>query len=140
MTLELLNQLRPLEVLIERERERLEELRDAAGISSPRLDGMPRKPGVSDKVGSLVPAIIDQESEIMQNLQLYTQKKREIEQFINEIPQFRIRLIYQLYYRDGLNWQEVSDKLGGKETEYSVKNAAYRYLRSYNAWRKKDNQ
>ena len=134
MTLEDLQGYRALEILIKREKERLEDLRESADVRSARLDGMPRTPGVPDRIGHLVPEIIDQEKEIAECLQLYYQKKREIEQFINNIPNMRLRLIYQLRFIDDMAWQQIADEIGGKETEYSVKSAAYRYLKDYNAW------
>lgn len=138
MTIQDLQQLRPLQGLIERETERLEELRSTAELHGVRLDGMPRAPGAKDRLGGLVAEIIDQESEISENLQLYRRKKQEIEDFINHVPNMRLRLICQLRFVDGLSWIEIADRIGGNETEYSVKNCAYRYIKRSNAWRNDD--
>ena len=129
MKLAELQQLRPLEALIEQEIAELEELRAAAGVQGARLDGMPRAPGHRDKIGVLVPEIIDRESELIETLQLYIQRAREIRAFINSIPDLRIKLICILRFEKGLTWEGVADGMGVNASSYACKNALYRYFR-----------
>ena len=128
MTIEELKQLRPLVSMIEHEVERLEDLRAAAGVRGANLDGMPRAPGPHDKIGALVPEIIDQEEKVVDTIRQCARKINEIRNFIESIPDIRVKLICILRFEEGLPWEDVADRIGGRETSYSCKHAAYRYL------------
>lgn len=132
MTIQELQQLFYLEKLIKRERERLEALRSAVSVKSPILSDMPRAPGARDKLGDIVPEIVDQEAEITRSLQLYTETRDKLMAYINHAPNARIKMILILRFIDQKPWQEVADIIGGKETEYSVKHAVYRYVEGSN--------
>lgn len=126
-----LQQLFYLEKLIEHEKERLAELYEQAGIKSPTLSDMPKAKGAVDKLGNLVPQIVDKEAEIAENIRRYTKTREELVRYINRIPNARIKMIVILRYIDQRPWQEVAETIGGKETEYSVKHAVYRYMDRY---------
>lgn len=128
MTVQELQQLFYLNKLIEHERERLEALRDALSLKSPILSDMPKAPGVRDKIGELVPAIVDQEAEIAQSLSTYQETRDRLLDYIHHVPNARIKMILMLRFIDQKSWQEVADAIGGRETEYSVKQACYRYV------------
>lgn len=128
MTVKELSQLYYLNASIEMMRERLAELREAADIRSPSISDMPRAPGLRDKVGDIVPRIADEEAELEEMLREMEEKRRELNAFITRVPNVRIRLILQLRYVKMMTWQEVADAIGGRETEYSVKKACYRYV------------
>ena len=128
MTVQELQQLFYLNRLIEREQDKLDDLRSAAGLKSPAFSDMPKAPGAHDKIGELVPKIVDQEREIEKNIQSYTQTRDRLQDYIRKVPNTRIKLILSLRFLDMLPWQEVADTIGGKETEYSVKQACYRYV------------
>ena len=128
MTVQELQQLFYLNKLIEHERERLEELRSALSLQSPVLTDMPKAPGAKDKIGTIVPSIIDQEAEIEKNLRTYTAARDKLTEYINRVPNARIKTILILRFIDQKPWQEVAEVIGGRETEYSVKQACYRYV------------
>lgn len=128
MTVQDLQQLFYLEKLIEHEKERLEELRASAGLKSPLLSDMPKAPGARDKLGDLVPKIVDQEAEIAKSIRKYSETRERLLRYINHVPNARIKMIMILRFIDQKPWQEVADIIGGKETEYSVKHAIYRYV------------
>jgi hypothetical protein len=128
VTVQELQQLFYLNRLIEREQDKLDDLRSAAGLKSPAFSDMPKAPGAHDKIGELVPKIVDQEREIEKNIQAYTQTRDRLQDYIRKVPNTRIKLILSLRFLDMLPWQEVADTIGGKETEYSVKQACYRYV------------
>lgn len=123
-----LQQLVYLEKLIQCEQDRLDELRDQAGLHSPGLSDMPKAPGAKDKLGELVPKIVDQEAEIRENIKKYSAARERILRFINHIPNARIKLIMIMRFINQQSWSDIADALGGKETEYSVKHTIYRYL------------
>ena len=128
MTVQDLQQLFYLEKLIEHEKERLEELRASTGLKSPVLSAMPKAPGARDKLGDLVPKIMDQEEEIARNLKKYAEAREKLLCYINHVPNARIKMMMILRFIDQKSWQEVAEIIGGKETEYSVKHAVYRYV------------
>ncbi|MBR6029190.1 MAG: hypothetical protein IKP40_08860 [Clostridia bacterium] len=130
MTVQELQQLFYLNKLIEHERERLEDLRSALSLQSPMLTDMPKAPGVRDKIGELVPAIVDQEAEIARSLRAYQETRDRLLNYIHRVPNARIKMIMMLRFIDQKSWQEVADAIGGRETEYSVKHACYRYVES----------
>lgn len=122
-----------LDRLIEREQQKLQEMRDAAGIRSPGYDDMPHVPGAKDRIGDIVPKIVDKEHEIRERIEEYDRTRSEIEDYIESVPQAKIKLILKLRFLDLLPWMEVADALGGDATEYSVKKACYRFVEGRNA-------
>ena len=128
MTVQDLQQLFYLEKIIQHEKGRLDELRASVDLHSPGLSDMPKAPGARDKLGDTVPKIVDQESEIQENIQKYSAAKERLLCYINGIPFVRIKMIMILRFIEQKSWQEVAEEIGGKETEYSVKKAVYRYL------------
>ena len=131
MTLEKLKQLRYLRILIQRERERLEDLQDSLSLRSPNLSGMPKAPGAHDKIGDTVPVILDGEQGISDLLRQLEQQEAEIVSWIRKTPP-NIQLITNLRFIDDLSWMEIADQIGGNETDCSVKNMFYRYLKRWN--------
>ena len=128
MTIGELNQLAYLQKAIEMESERLRELRESVDVKSPVITDMPKAPGARDKLGETVPKIVDQEAEILASLQKFTALKERAEQFINRTPNPRMKMILVMRFMDQKQWQEIADIIGGKEKEYSVKQACYRYV------------
>ena len=67
-------------------------------------------------------------------LQLYRSKKRavdlvsEVEQYINSIEDCRMRRIIRYRFIDKLPWNAVADKMGGNNTEGSIKMAISRFM------------
>ena len=128
MTVKELGQLYYLEGLIEREKERLQELRDAADVKAQIITDMPHGSGAKDKLGELVPRIVDTEAELNENIERYMRQKERLLRYINRVPNARMKMILILRFIDQKQWKEVADIIGGKETEYSVKAACYRYV------------
>lgn len=128
MTVHELQQLFYLERLIAHEQQRLDSLQSAVDVHSPVLTNMPKAPGAHDKLGEIVPEIVDQKAQIEKTLREYKATKEKLLRYINGVPNTRIRLIMILRYVDQKSWQDVADEIGGKETEYSVKKTVYRYL------------
>ncbi len=128
MTVYDLQQLVYLEQLIQCEQDRLDELRDQAGLHSPGLSDMPKAPGAKDKLGELVPKIVDQEAEIQANIKKYSDTRERILRFINHIQNPRIKLIIIKRFINQQSWPDIANDIGGKETEYTVKQCVYRYL------------
>lgn len=59
------------------------------------------------------------------------QLQEEINNFIDSIEDSLVRQIITLRYVDGLNWYEVSDRIGENSTSESVRKIAERYIKNY---------
>ena len=131
MTIEELNQLAYLEKAIKLEQDRLETLRENAGVKSPVISDMPKAPGARDKLGEIVPNIVDQEKQIEETIQHFIDLRERLLRFINGTKDAKMRMILILRFIDQKSWQEVADYIDngeGKDTDYTVRQACYRYV------------
>ena len=108
-------------------------LSSAAVPGAQVLTGMPHAPGYSDKLGELVPAMLDLSDAIASLEDLKAQRETEISAFIQSIPDYRTRIIFSLRYLQGFTWKQVTAAIGGYHSVDSVKAVCYRYLKSCNA-------
>ncbi len=129
MTLKELSQLYYLDKLIRRDEERLEQIRSRLTNITTNLDGMPKQTGVSDKVGNGVTELVELEKKIAQDRIRFEKEKAELEQYLRRIEDKQIRLIFLLRFVDLKSWSEIAEKIGGGNTEDSVKKTCYRYLK-----------
>lgn len=129
MTLQNLSQLYYLDKLIQRDEQRLEQLRAQLTDTTPKLSGMPGRPGASDKVGEAVPVIVDLARQIEEEREEFEKSKAELEYYLRCIEDTQTRLIFILRFVDLKSWSEVASAIGGNNTEGSVKQACYRYLK-----------
>lgn len=138
VTVRELQELFYLDELIRTQQERLDSLRERADVKSPTLSDMPRTPGAQDKIGSIVPDIVDKEAELAESIRRYAEMRDRLLDYIDTLPNARIKLIMIKRFINQKTWQEVADEIGGKETEYSVKQACYRFIRGRNDldWRR----
>jgi hypothetical protein len=136
VTVRELQELPYLERAIRTERERLADLYAAAGIRSPGFSTDPRAPGAKDRIGALVPEIIDQEAAILTAIEAYEDKRRRLNAYINGVRNARMRTILIQRFVNQRSWQEVAAEVGDNETEGSVKMACYRFVegRDEPAW------
>lgn len=131
-----LNELSRLFLLRKRRAElhgRLEELRAAStGITSPRLDGMPRSPSRHEsKVERFVIGIVDTDRSIIELDLEILRAEIDIQRFVSTVPDSRMRLILQYRFVDCLTWRDVARALNdGKTTESDAKITISRFLRS----------
>ena len=52
----------------------------------------------------------------------------QVEEFIASVNDSRMRRIINLRFIEGLSWNKVADRIGGGNTEDSVKKAFYRFM------------
>jgi len=131
MTLKELSQLYWLNREIERDRERLADVRSRAACpSAPNLSGM--RGGTSDesRVERYVAEIVDLELIISAKLTQCVYERNRLERYISDIPDSLTRQIFQLRFIDGLNWIQISNRIGGGNSEEGVRKRVYRYLKS----------
>lgn len=130
MTIEELKQLAYLEKAISLEKDRLQALRESIDMKSPVITDMPKAPGARDRLGEVVPEIVDQDMALQENIRKLEEMKKRLTDYIDKTGNVRMRMILTLRFIKQMQWQEVADYIGGKETEYSVKQACYRYVES----------
>lgn len=132
MTLKELSQLYWLNREIEADQKRLEELEALIGSpSSPQLTGMPHAPNRNDsKVERLVAEIVDLQAIIAARQIQCIHERARLERWINDIPDSLTRLVFHYRFVDGLSWLKVAKRVGGGNTEGSVKMICYRYIKT----------
>ena len=57
------------------------------------------------------------------------QKQNDVEEYIASIDDSRMRRIVSMRFIDNLSWNEVADRIGGGNTEGSVKMAFQRFMK-----------
>ena len=57
------------------------------------------------------------------------QKQNDVEEYIASIDDSRMRRIVSMRYIDNLSWNQVADRIGGGNTEGSVKMAFQRFMK-----------
>lgn len=133
MTIEDLRELFYLDKLIDYENEQLDNLRAKLDLHSPAISDMPKASGAKDKIGEVVPEIVDKTRQIEMDVRDLEERRNRLQEFIRVLPNIRIRLIMSLRFIDRLPWTMVAEKIGGLETEDTVKKACYRYLENQSA-------
>ena len=68
------------------------------------------------------------EKKIREKIEELEKIYEEVMSFIMDIDDSQTRLIFKLKCLDCVTWNQVADKIGGGNTEYSVKKRFYRYL------------
>lgn len=70
---------------------------------------------------------------IAEKISELTEKRQEILSFIMAIDDPQTRLIAELRCMKSLKWNAVADKIGGMNSEYTVKKRFYRFLEKVGA-------
>ena len=128
MTLKELSNLQYLDSLIDVARNRILALEEKVTADTQVIDGMPKQPGSHDKVGTIVPEIVDQKAKLEALIGQYQEEMQRALEFIESVEDYHVRLILELRFRWCHTWAEVADKVGGGNTEESVKKTCYRFI------------
>ncbi len=130
MTLRKLSQLYYLNKLIERDKQKLAELRGKLGNpGTPNYDGMPHNPSPKNMLEESIVLITELEDSIKKEQNDFLRERMEIEEYIRSIDDYQIRLIFSYRFVDLMTWYQVSLCIGGNNTEDSVKKMCYRFLK-----------
>ena len=133
MTLKELSQLYYLNREIERDQERLEQLRARVSApGSPNYDGMPKSPSFENRLERYIAEMVDLEAIIQAKITQCLHERNRLERYIAEIPDSLTRQIFQLWFINGLTWVQIAFSVGGGNTEGSVKMICYRYIKKSN--------
>ena len=140
---------------IKETRQKIDKLADDIGKLQKRISEIEAGEKVKDKVrggegglqsftieGCPIPEYEKNKSDLMMKKLLLSQRKstlellefdllgktNEVEQFLTTITDSRMRRIINLRFIDGLSWNSVADKIGGGNTEDSIRMAFNRFM------------
>ena len=128
MTIKELSQLYYLNREIERDKQRIEELRAAATDTAVKITGLPHAAGISNKT-AIAAEIADAKSIIEAKQQMCIAEYNRLCRYIAGIDDSLMRQIISLRFINGMTWHQVAQHIGGGNTDESVKKACYRYIR-----------
>lgn len=110
-------------------KEELERIRNTSEISAIGAGIKTRSYGrYADRVADTAVSIAETEQKIRKKLVELEEARSKVTNYILAIDDCQTRLIFKLRCLDLLNWNAVADKVGGMNSEYSVKKRFYRYL------------
>lgn len=109
-------------------REEIKRIRESTLPKGMRFDAAHSSGRYADMVAQAASMIADTEKKIKKKLLELEFARNEIIRYIMDIDDCQTRLIFKLRCLDHMTWNEVADKVGGMNSEYSVKKRFYRYL------------
>ena len=128
-----LDQLKVFPRRIKDAKQKVQFLRDQIGLHSMNFSGMPKGSGPRDKIGELMPEIIDAEKELQQLEGTYTETFDRVADWINDLDDIKASLILSLRYLENWDWERIADECASAEGEPitgdSVRKYAVRYLK-----------
>lgn len=127
ITVKELSQLYYLSKEIKVEKEKLEKLETVATKITQSMSGMPFNGGISDKTATAA-EIADCKSIIESMEQQAVAEYNRIIRYIASVDDTFIRQIIKYKFIELMSWNKVADKIGGYNTEDSVRKALTRYL------------
>jgi hypothetical protein len=109
MTIYQLSRWHDINALIMYHKQQLAELLSRTAPGAQMMTGMPHTPGAKDKLGELVPIIVDLERQI----EGYEREKQIIDTYIDSISDWRIKLVFELKFRDSVarTWAEAASAI-----------------------------
>ena len=128
MTLQDLNRYLSLCKQLDKARESLLDLQEAAVPGAQVLTGMPHTPGVKDKVGDLAIEIADTKDEIKEMEVEVQAMGEEINTFIKAIPYVELRTIFRLRYVRFLSWEDIAEVFRWRLSESTLRRRTERYM------------
>ncbi|MBR5809470.1 MAG: hypothetical protein IKY39_05180 [Clostridia bacterium] len=109
-------------------KEEIERIRESALPRGVRFGTVSGSGRYTDMVAQAASLIADTEKKIKKKLLELELARSEIIRYIMDIDDCQTRLIFKLRCLDHMTWNEVADRVGGMNSEYSVKKRFYRYL------------
>ena len=139
---EIRDQIKKIESEIAKTEKRLEEIETGehvkdkvrggpGGNQSFNIEGIPVKEYERKKTSLYFKKLLLNKRKIdLEKLEIEIIKKTdEVETFISEIDDSRMRRIIRMRFIDNMSWNKVADNIGGGNTEDSIKKAFQRFLK-----------
>lgn len=131
MTKDELERLSVLNIELRRDLERLCELRSIASGRTSSISGLPHIGMLRDNTGLYLAMIDELKQIIMERVLESIIEYAKLNAFVNDIPDPLLRQIILYRFVDGLKWRQIAARIGGNNTEDSVRNCVNRYLNSH---------
>lgn len=128
MTLKELSQLYYLNREIEMDKNRIEELRAKAESTSSPLTGMPGNKNPENRLERYIAELVDLEAIVTAKQLQCIHERNRLERYIADIEDSLTRQIFTLRFINGLSWIQVGFRVGGGNTDKTVRMNCYRYL------------
>ena len=132
MTLKELSQLYYLNREIERDQERVDNLRRLAeGYGGGQSNGMPftNSAFAESKIERYVAEIVDIQAIIAAKIEQCAHERNRLERYIADIKDPITREIFRPRFINGLSWARVAEGIGAGYTEDCVRQKFYRYIK-----------
>lgn len=130
MTLQDLNRYLALCKQLDKARESLLDLQEAAVPGAQVLTGMPHTPGVKDKVGNLAIEIADTKDAIEEMEAEVQALGEEVNIFIKTIPYVELRTIFRLRFIRMLTWEDVAEVFRWRYSESTLRRRVEQYMKT----------
>jgi DNA-directed RNA polymerase specialized sigma subunit len=135
---EYLEQVRIADAMIDSKKADERELWAIATSVTQANDGMPHAPGVSDKVGNLIPKILEAKQRTNEQIDRYIDIRADVIRHIEMLPIKQYTVLHWLYVRKRdrrekdqswyYTWREVAENLGC--TEQNISNTRKRAVKN----------
>lgn len=119
-----------LELRAEQLRDQLRELESRALPKSPDWSDRARSSSPDILLDRLVPEIVDKRDVLLARIREVESEIDRIEKFVEQIEDPQIRVIVFYRCRQRMKWNEIAERIGGKNTEDSCKKIYYRFFDS----------
>ena len=126
---EYLEQVKIADAMIDTKRAEEQELWAIATSVTQTNDGMPHAPGVSDKVGNIIPKILKAKQRTNEQINRYIDIRTDVIRHIEMLPIKQYTVLHWLYVRKRdhrekdqswyYTWREVAENLGCSEQSIS---------------------
>ncbi len=105
-----LKQIKWLDKVIKSKTDQLENLRSIVfSVSGNSGDEKVQTSKRRDKIGDIIPKIMDLEKELNNHIKKFIDLKSEITKKIDELPDMEYRLVLMLRYLDFKTWEEIAE-------------------------------
>lgn len=100
------------------------------GIQNFNIEGVPTKEYEQKKTELLTKKLLlNQRKSTLEILEFdLLQKTNDVEEFITDVDDSRMRRIINLRFIENLSWNKVADNIGGSNTEDSIRMAFNRFM------------
>lgn len=123
--------LQDLSAEISRQKVKLQRLRDAAGVKSPRLDGIPRGSGPVDRIGEIAASIADAENDLIRLERDYESICLKFGSWINRQDDYKASFILTARYIERMSWDQIAREVSNCEGETTSPDGIRKYCTRY---------
>ena len=120
-----------IQAKIEKVNERIAELEDEDGLGSVNMDGMPHSKTPGNPVERMALARAALHEELLHLRAELLEKELAIREYIESVEQDDIKLIMELRFVDGMNWQDIAVEWEERTGKYADRTTLSKKVRKY---------